>query len=588
MRKIYNLSFLVFLILSLSDCSKKENFAKVNSILFVKIGVIKVSTPLIDYSIAHKTGRQLVAVSPFKSKLGKSSLMAAGPGSSVSTWQQVIGGQGMIQYLPVTASDLPVKDSLNLASAATYTRSLTAGTYNIQLYTRPTTVPADTFIRFKALDSNMVINQNTVLNFQGISSDGLITVAQNQVKAGTVPSVVITTNNIATTYKFGLINGYYYIYISDQSTANVILTALSGQVLTKEITVLASNQYNLIVPSVLTVTGLAIVISPFSLNNVNLELAAVVVSTVAGSANTGYTNGPGLAASFTALKGMSIDATGNMYAVDNLVIRRLDNAFNVTTYAGTGYSGLDNGPKSIATFTSPAALQFDPSGNLFITDQNMIRKLDLAFNVSNYTGTAGQATLNDGSLSTATFASPVAMAFDAGGNMLVVDANRIRKIDVAGNVTTIAGSGQATSTDGNGLNASFNHPSSISVDGSGNIFVGDKLAVRKIDVSGNVTTVAGTGIKGTDDGKGTAASFLQITALAADASSNLYVGDSIYLRKVDPFGNVTTLAGNPFTDYGDGVGSAAGFHLITGIAMNRAGNLIVSDNHFVRQVNLNH
>ncbi|MDP5958062.1 MAG: hypothetical protein QGF82_04865, partial [Candidatus Marinimicrobia bacterium] len=123
-------------------------------------------------------------------------------------------------------------------------------------------------------------------------------------------------------------------------------------------------------------------------------------------------------------------------------------------------------------------------------------------------------------------------------------------------VTTLAGSGSQGSADGTGTASSFNYPSGVAVDGSGNVYVGDwsNHLIRKITSAGVVTTLAGSGSQGSADGTGTAASFYHPSGVAVDGSGNVYVGDTYnhLVRKITSAGVVTTLAGSGSQGSADG------------------------------------
>jgi streptogramin lyase len=155
-------------------------------------------------------------------------------------------------------------------------------------------------------------------------------------------------------------------------------------------------------------------------------------------------------------------------------------------------------------------------------------------------------------------------------------------------VTTVAG-GTGGYADGAGTDARFDEPMGITADAAGNLYVADTYnhRIRKIDPSGAVTTVAGDGTWGSADGAGTAAQFNHPSGITADAAGNLYVADTYNhrIRKIDPSGAVTTVAGGTW-GYAEGTGTDARFNLPSGITADAAGNLYVADygNHRIRKL----
>ena len=198
----------------------------------------------------------------------------------------------------------------------------------------------------------------------------------------------------------------------------------------------------------------------------------------------------------------------------------------------------------------------------------------------------------DGTGNAASFKQPYGVAVDSSGNVYVGDFgnNKIRKITPAGVVTTLAGSGTAGSADGLGAAASFNIPFGIAVDGSGNVYVGDagSFKIRKITPAGLVTTLAGSGSSGVADGTGTAASFIMPTGMSVDGGGNVYLGDvgSNKIRKITPSGGVTTLAGTGGAGAANGMGTAASFNIPWGVAVDSSGNVYVADrdNNLIRKI----
>jgi sugar lactone lactonase YvrE len=188
----------------------------------------------------------------------------------------------------------------------------------------------------------------------------------------------------------------------------------------------------------------------------------------------------------------------------------------------------------------------DEFGNIYFTDDNQIYKVDLNATMSTLAGT-GEPGFADGPGNRAQFAYPAGVAVDRKGNVYVADTgnHRIRKIDRRGNVTTVAGSSQPGFADGIANDAQFQFPLGLVNDRDGNLFVADRSnrRVRKIDPTGKVSTLAGNGIAGLVDGFGIEAQFLSPAGIIGDDVGNLYVSDlrSPHLRKIDQSGEVTTL-----------------------------------------------
>lgn len=255
--------------------------------------------------------------------------------------------------------------------------------------------------------------------------------------------------------------------------------------------------------------------------------------TLAGSGSQGFTNGNGASASFYHPVGMAVDAAGNVYVADedNNAIRKIDPAGNVSTYAGTGSQGSANGYRTSASFYYPCGVAVDASGNVYVADSfnNMIRKIDASGYVTTLAG-MGTAGWQDGNGSTAKFNQPFNMVLDASGNIYVTDraGQRVRKITPAGVVSTLAGNGTAAYINGNGASASLSGPTGIAIDGDNNLYVSDEgsYTIRKIDPSGNVTTLAGIGAPGSANGDSNTASFNYMFGLAANKlTHSLYMSE---------------------------------------------------------------
>lgn len=216
---------------------------------------------------------------------------------------------------------------------------------------------------------------------------------------------------------------------------------------------------------------------------------AGVVTTLAGTAGRkGSADGPGVAAQFNLPHGVAVDAHGTIYVADteNHAIRKITTDGAVTTLAGTArQKGSADGSGAAARFHNPAGVAVDASGNVYVVDNgnHTIRKITAAGEVTTLAGQAGRHGGTDGLWSAARFLFPTGVAVDAIGNVYVADHlnTTIRKIAPTGEVSTLAGSvlriGHA---DGPGPEARFVGPFGIAVDASGTLYVTDGPAVRMI------------------------------------------------------------------------------------------------------------
>jgi sugar lactone lactonase YvrE len=317
------------------------------------------------------------------------------------------------------------------------------------------------------------------------------------------------------------------------------------------------------------------------------------VSTFAGNGIPGYLDGMDSIAEFYSEDGLTIDNDDNIFVADLNRIRKISSNGVVSTFAGTGQPGYINGTTN-AEFDFAYDVKTDGTGNVYVADwrNNVIRKISAAGLVSTYAGN-GNWGYADGTTN-AEFHNPSGMARDAAGNLYLADMNnsRIRKISPAGVVSTIAGNGIVGFLDSNASVAEFNEPSSVAVDLQGNIYVADlsNNRIRKISVTGMVTTLAGNGIPGFADGPGNNAEFNGPYSMVVDSRGNLYVADTgnNRIRKITPSGLVSTIAGNGMAGYSDGPLTQASFHTPTGVAIDSKGNLYVADyaNFRIRKITL--
>lgn len=270
---------------------------------------------------------------------------------------------------------------------------------------------------------------------------------------------------------------------------------------------------------------------------------------------------------------------------------------SINTLAGHVVPGSAEGVGSSAGFNHPNGVAADSAGNVYVadTENSAIRKITPNEVVSTFAGFAGNFGSVNGSGTNAQFFGPQGIAISSGGNIYVADtANQmIRKITPAGVVSAFAGSaGYANSFDGAGTNAQFFQPEGIAVDSAGNVFVADTWnhTIRKITSAGAVSTWAGlAGNFGSADGTNSKARFNWPTGIAVDSASNLFVTDFLNhtIRKITPGGAVSTIAGLAGV-WGseDGTNSEARFFQPQGIVADSAGNLFVVDsgNQTIRKI----
>jgi len=272
--------------------------------------------------------------------------------------------------------------------------------------------------------------------------------------------------------------------------------------------------------------------------------------------SNGSADGVGAAARFDGPQSVATDSAGNVYVADtnNNTIRKITPAGEVTTLAGTAaLSGSTDATGAAARFNSPRGVATDSAGNVYVADtlNSTIRKITPDGEVTTLAGAAGAFGGSDATGAAARFRLPSGIATDSAGNVYVSDTGNgtIRKITPAGEVTTLAGTALAFGgVDATGAAARFAAPMGLATDGADNVYVADwsNHAIRKITTAGVVTTFAGKmGAVGSADGTGAAARFFSPTDVAVDGAGNVYVADwgNDTIRRITPAGAVSTLAG---------------------------------------------
>ncbi|MGP8217764.1 MAG: T9SS type A sorting domain-containing protein [Bacteroidia bacterium] len=300
------------------------------------------------------------------------------------------------------------------------------------------------------------------------------------------------------------------------------------------------------------------------------------ITTIAGTGTSGYT-GDGGSALFAGLSGpyeVTTDLSGNIYIADagNYRIRKINASTGIiTTIAGTGAESStgDGGPAIAAGLAYPVSVAVDNSGNIYIGEQgsNRIRKVNTAGIITTVAGNGTYGYSGDGGQATAAqIGYPYGIAVDDSGNLYMGDETNyvIRKINTSGIISTIAGNNTyGYSGDGNAATAAqIGGPSGVAVDSSGNIFMvdHDNSVIRMINTSGIITTVAGDGNDGYqgDGGPATSASLGNPESIALDAYGDIFITDqnNYRIREVDATGNINTVAGNGTNGFSGDGGSA--------------------------------
>jgi sugar lactone lactonase YvrE len=331
-----------------------------------------------------------------------------------------------------------------------------------------------------------------------------------------------------------------------------------------------------------------------------------IITTVAGGVwGFGGDGGPATGARLNGPSGVAVDTFGNLYIADqwNQRIRKVDKDGIITTAAGNGregYSG-DGGPATQAQLHHPLGVAVDTLGNLYIAEEggHRVRKVGANGIITTFAGNGIEGYSGDGGPATqARLRHPADVAVDPLGNVYIVDTGngRIRKVDLNGIITTVAGNGiSGYSGDGApATQAQLRSPSRVAVDTLGNLYIADlgNDMIRKVDTNGIITTVAGSREYG-DGGPATEANLFMPTGAAMDACGNLYIADNYRhrVRKVDADGIITTVAGNGIDGYsGDGgLATEAQLYYPSGIAVDTLGNLYIADssNYRVRKVDAN-
>lgn len=307
------------------------------------------------------------------------------------------------------------------------------------------------------------------------------------------------------------------------------------------------------------------------------------VTTIAGNGLAYFANGPALSAEFRAPLDVVVTPEGTIYITDaiNHRIRKIENG-EVGTFAGHENGDTVSGSGASAGFILPSYLTIDKNGNVYTLDvlDPRVRKISPSASVSVMAGNGADGFL-DGTAGIARFGEECAgIAIDDQGSVYISDweNKRIRKISSTGDVTTFAGNGTKGYVDGPGNTAELDNPAGLAIDQHGNLFLADGNRVRMITPEGVVSTFAGKEQSGYKDGLANDALFSSIQDLIIDDVGNIYLTDESRIRKINPAGIVSTIAGGS-PGYEDGEGTSAKFNGPVGLGIDKIGNIYVADDH---------
>jgi gliding motility-associated-like protein len=313
----------------------------------------------------------------------------------------------------------------------------------------------------------------------------------------------------------------------------------------------------------------------------SVPLNAQIITTVAGNGTVGFSGmgGPAASAQLCDPQSACTDNAGNVYVadLDNHVVWKINSSNIISIFAGTGLLGSsgDGGPAGDAKIGYPYGVCSDDAGNIYITDQynQTVRKVDINGNISTIAGNGTFGYSGDGGPAiNAQLYAPCGICADKSGNIFLAEFGNqvIRKISSTGIISTVAGIGMLGYSGDGGLatDAMLNSPTGVSVDNDGNIYIADmgNSRIRKVDGLGIITNFAGNDIGYSGDGGPATLSKLKYPYFVyADSNGNVYISDTGngVLRMVTSDGTISTVAGNGQLGYSGDGGTATSAQLFS-------------------------
>lgn len=273
-----------------------------------------------------------------------------------------------------------------------------------------------------------------------------------------------------------------------------------------------------------------------------------IITTVAGTGQNGFggDGGPATQALLDAPSAVAVGSDGSYYIVDmgNNRVRRVDPSGIINTVAGNGQSGLtgDGGPAIQASLMSPLALAIGPDGSLYVASHFTVRRVDVSGIITTVAGSGRCLVLGDGAQATTADLISFGVAVKSDGSLFTQDfcnAGRVRYVDSSGIISTVAGNGQpGFGGDGGPATQGSIDPFGIAVGPDDSLFIADEgnQRVRRIDPSGIISTVAGNGQRGFGgDGGPAAKAMLQNPAgVTLGPDGSLYIVEQCRVRLAAP------------------------------------------------------
>ena len=288
--------------------------------------------------------------------------------------------------------------------------------------------------------------------------------------------------------------------------------------------------------------------------------------------------------------GIAVDQAGDVLISDGEGrVQKVAADGRISTVAGTGVAGSsgDGGPAFQATLDGPTGLAIDHAGNLFISEGSRVRKVAPDGQITTVAGTGVAESSGDGGPAIeAGLNRPGALAVDQAGNLFIAERVGVvvRKVDASGRISTVAGTGRPfTKRSGDGgpaTEADLASVDGVAVDEAGNLFIADEGGVvRKVGADGRIQRFAGTGVIGSsgDSGPALEATLRGSICVAVDQAGDVFICDDTGVREVTPDGIINIVAGIVSSPFGPAGAATRAQIIVHGVAVDRAGNLFIVD-----------